>query len=174
VIEIDRRTVPGETHEQVWTRSSRTFARAECRPSALPRSYLHTPIPITGRARRSCADAQVHAPWESARWVRVGDLELVAIETPGHCRGHFSYFVQGYKRKLLFAGDLVFFGGAVILQNIPDCSIQEYADSVCKLEGLGVNALLCGHMTLPLRSGQKHIDQAIAAFRGLMVPKNLL
>lgn len=106
--------------------------------------------------------------------IRVGELEVVAIETPGHCRGHFSYLVTGYKRKLLFAGDLVFFGGSVILQNIPDCSIQEYADSVCKLEGLGVNALLSGHMTLPLRNGQKHIDQAIQAFRGLVVPKNLL
>ena len=106
--------------------------------------------------------------------IQVGDLEMVAIETPGHSRGHFSYLVRGYKRRLFFAGDLVFFGGAVILQNIPDCSIQEYADSVCKLEGLGVNSLLCGHMTLPLRNGQRHIDQAIASFRGLMVPKNLL
>jgi glyoxylase-like metal-dependent hydrolase (beta-lactamase superfamily II) len=106
--------------------------------------------------------------------IRIGDLELVAIETPGHSRGHCSYFVQGRKRNLLFAGDHVFYGGAIIVQNIPDCSIQEYAASVFKLEGLGVNALLCGHMTLPLRNGQKHIDQAIAAFRGLMVPKNLL
>src|SRR5919199_254262 len=104
--------------------------------------------------------------------IRVGDLELVALETPGHSRGHFSYLARTEKRTLFFGGDLVFYGGTIILQNIPDCTIQDYANSVCKLEGLGVNALLCGHMTLPLRNGQRHIDLAIQAFRGLMVPKN--
>jgi glyoxylase-like metal-dependent hydrolase (beta-lactamase superfamily II) len=106
--------------------------------------------------------------------VRVGDLQLRVIETPGHCRGHCSYVVENAERKLFFGGDLVFFNGAVILQNIPDCSIQDYAASVEKLAGLKVNALLSGHWVLPLRNGQKHIDMAIEAFRGLMVPKNLL
>lgn len=106
--------------------------------------------------------------------IRVGDLELRVLETPGHCRGHCSYVVQTETRKLLFGGDLVFYNGAVILQNIPDCSIQDYASSVEKLDGANINSLLCGHMMLPLRNGQKHIDMAIEAFRGLMVPKNLL
>lgn len=106
--------------------------------------------------------------------VRVGDLELRVLETPGHCRGHCSYIVENAERKLLFGGDLVFFNGAVILQNIPDCSIQDYAASTEKLSGANINALLSGHWVLPLRSGQKHIDLAIDAFRGLMVPKNLL
>ena len=120
---------------------------------------------------QGCAvDVEVH----NRDKIRVGDLELVVLETPGHSRGHCSYLVHTEKRTLLFGGDLVFFGGTIIMQNIPDCSIQDYAHSVCKLEGLGVNALLCGHMTLPLRNGQKHIDAAIQTFRGLMVPKNLL
>jgi hydroxyacylglutathione hydrolase len=106
--------------------------------------------------------------------IRVGELELRVIETPGHCRGHCSYVVENAERKLFFGGDLVFFNGAVILQNIPDCSIQDYAASVEKLDGANINALLSGHWVLPLRSGQKHIDMAIEAFRGLMAPKNLL
>jgi hydroxyacylglutathione hydrolase len=106
--------------------------------------------------------------------VRVGDLTLNVLETPGHCRGHCSYIAQTETRKLLFGGDLVFFNGSVILQNIPDCSIQDYAASVEKLDDANINALLCGHMTLPLKNGQRHIDMAIAAFRGLTVPKNLL
>lgn len=106
--------------------------------------------------------------------IRIGDLELNVLETPGHCRGHCSYVTQTETRKLLFGGDLVFFNGSVILQNIPDCSIQDYATSVEKLDGANINALLCGHMTLPLKNGQRHIDMAIEAFRGLMVPKNLL
>jgi len=106
--------------------------------------------------------------------IHVGDLELSVLETPGHCRGHCSYLARAEKRTLLFGGDLVFFGGAIILQNIPDCSLQDYAHSMGKLEGLGVNALLCGHMMLPLRDGQRHIEAALQTFRGLMVPKNLL
>lgn len=106
--------------------------------------------------------------------IRVGDLELQVLETPGHSRGHCSYIVQTETRRLLFGGDLVFFNGAVILQNIHDCSIQDYAASMEKLDGANINALLSGHWVLPLRNGQKHIDMAIQAFRGLMVPKNLL
>lgn len=106
--------------------------------------------------------------------IRVGDLELRVLETPGHCRGHCSYVLQTGTQRVLFGGDLVFFNGAVILQNIPDCSIQDYAASMEKLDGMNINALLSGHWLLPLRSGQKHIDMAIQAFRGLMVPKNLL
>ncbi|HZQ09584.1 MAG TPA: MBL fold metallo-hydrolase [Anaerolineae bacterium] len=118
--------------------------------------------------------SQVDTELREGDTIRVGDLELRVLETPGHCRGHCSYIVQTETRTLLFGGDLVFFNGTIILQNIPDCSIQEYAASVEKLDGLNINALLCGHMTLPLRNGQKHIDLAIQAFRGLMVPKNLL
>jgi glyoxylase-like metal-dependent hydrolase (beta-lactamase superfamily II) len=106
--------------------------------------------------------------------IRVGDLELQVLETPGHCRGHCSYIVKTETRTLLFGGDLVFFNGTIILQNIPDCSIQAYAASVEKLSGLNINSLLCGHMTLPLHDGQRHVDMALEAFRGLMVPKNLL
>lgn len=118
--------------------------------------------------------SEVDAEVREGDMIHVGDLELRVIETPGHCRGHCSYLVRTPERTLFFGGDLVFFNGSVVLQNIPDCSIQDYANSVEKLDGLGVNALLCGHMTLPLRNGQRHIDLAIQAFRGLMVPKNLL
>ncbi len=126
-----------------------------------PQDYRLQPSPVDAELREG-------------NTIRVGDLELRVLETPGHCRGHCSYIVEKAERKLLFGGDLVFFNGAVILQNIPDCSIQDYASSVEKLDGANINALLCGHMVLPLRSGQKHIDMAIEAFRGLMVPKNLL
>lgn len=126
--------------------------------------------PADYRLQSSPVDVELH---EGDR-VRVGDLELQVLETPGHSRGHCSYLVQTETRKLLFGGDLVFFNGTVILQNIPDCSIQEYSSSMCRLEGLGINSLLCGHLTLPLRNGQKHIDLAIAAFRTLGVPKNVL
>ena len=118
--------------------------------------------------------SQVDVEVREGDTLRVGALELRVLETPGHCRGHCSYIAQTETRKILFGGDLVFFNGAVILQNIPDCSIQDYATSVEKLDDAHINALLSGHWVLPLRNGQKHIDMALQAFRGLMVPKNLL
>lgn len=104
--------------------------------------------------------------------VPVGRLTLRAIETPGHCRGHVAYLLDGADGRQLFAGDLIFWGGRIALQNIWDCSIQELAASLEKLDGLAIDALLPGHHLLALRDGQQHIDQALAAFRRLGVPPN--
>lgn len=103
----------------------------------------------------------------------VGRLTLQAIETPGHCRGHCAYLLAGAAGRHLFAGDLVFWGGRVSLQNIWDCSIQALAASLEKLDGLEIAALLPGHGLLPLTGGQAHIDRALAIFRALGVPPNL-
>jgi hydroxyacylglutathione hydrolase len=65
------------------------------------------------------------------RKLKLGRLTLTPFDTPGHCRGHVSFLVEGDDRTYLIGGDLVFFGGTIIAQNIPDCSIQEYSES-CK------------------------------------------
>ena len=104
--------------------------------------------------------------------IQIGRLALHAIETPGHCRGHCSYVLDGASGRALFAGDLVFAGGHIALQNIWDCSIQELAASLEKLDGLAIDALLPGHGLLSLQGGQRHIEQALAIFRRLGVPSN--
>lgn len=105
--------------------------------------------------------------------VRVGRLALRTIDTPGHARGHCSYLMEGQTGRTLFAGDLVFWGGRVSLQNIWDCSIQDLAASLAKLSGLDVTALLPGHGLLSLTEGQSHIDRAVETMRRLGVPPNL-
>jgi glyoxylase-like metal-dependent hydrolase (beta-lactamase superfamily II) len=105
--------------------------------------------------------------------IPVGRLTLRAIETPGHSRGHCSYLLDGAAGRCLLAGDLIFAGGRISLQNIWDCSIQDLAASLAKLDGLGIDALLPGHGLLPLTGGQAHIDRALAIFRKLGVPPNL-
>lgn len=104
--------------------------------------------------------------------IPVGRLSLRAIETPGHCRGHCAYLFDGATGRHLLAGDLIFWGGRIVLQNIWDCSIQELAASLEKLAGLAVDGLLPGHGQVLLRGGQEHIDQALAIFRQLGVPPN--
>jgi glyoxylase-like metal-dependent hydrolase (beta-lactamase superfamily II) len=102
----------------------------------------------------------------------VGHLKVTAYETPGHCRGHLSYLVEGGMRTYLISGDLVFFGGTIVAQNIPDCIIQEYSESTIKMAGIPFDALLPGHLSISLRDGKRHVDQAAKQFGQLMIPRN--
>ena len=119
-------------------------------------------------------------PVEVAHEVREGDripvgrLELEVIETPGHCDGHVSLLLRGRERRYLFAGDAVFSGGRVVLQNIHDCSIQKSAESIAKLARLEFDALLPGHAAICLDGGMRHVAIANAACQSLFVPKNLV
>jgi hydroxyacylglutathione hydrolase len=106
--------------------------------------------------------------------VSVGSLELEVFETPGHCDGHVSLLLRGRQRRYLFAGDAVFSGGRVVLQNIHDCSIQKSAASIAKLARLEFDALLPGHAAICLDGGVRHVAAAHTACQSLFVPKNLV
>ena len=103
----------------------------------------------------------------------VGGLVLDVIETPGHCDAHVSYLLHGRDRRYLFAGDAVFCGGRVVLQNIHDCRIPESAVSVAKLAALEFDALLPGHDRICLSGGADHVWKERAAFNSLFVPRGL-
>ena len=105
--------------------------------------------------------------------IRVGDLALQVWETPGHCDGHLSFSFQGSDRKYLIGADLVFWGGKILLQNIHDCRIDAYSQSVEKINALEFDALLPGHLQIALFGGKEHVETAAAAFRQLGVPPNL-
>jgi hydroxyacylglutathione hydrolase len=106
--------------------------------------------------------------------IPIGNLELDVFETPGHCDGHVSLLLRGRDRRYLFAGDAVFSGGRVVLQNIHDCSIQKSAESIAKLAELEFDALLPGHAAICLEGGMRHVAIAHAACQSLFVPKNLV
>ncbi len=106
--------------------------------------------------------------------IPVGRLELEVFETPGHCDGHASFLLRGRERSYLFAGDAVFSGGRVVLQNIHDCSIQKSATSIAKLAALEFDALLPGHAAICVDGGRRHIAAAHTACQSLFVPKNLV
>lgn len=118
------------------------------------------------RACPAAADLSERRPF------RVGRLTVTPFATPGHCRGHVSLLVEGGDRRYLIGGDLIFFGGTIIAQNIPDCSIQEYAASARKMADVPFDALLPGHLSISLRDGKRHVDRAAAAFNQLMIPRN--
>jgi hydroxyacylglutathione hydrolase len=116
----------------------------------------------------------VDVAFEDGDQFGVGDLQITAIASPGHCNGHSVFLLEGGERSCLFSGDCLFWGGTIILQNIPDCSIPEYAATMERLAGLEFDALLPGHLTISLRDGKRHVDTAANAFRSLGLPRQAI
>ncbi|MCS7222154.1 MAG: MBL fold metallo-hydrolase [Anaerolineae bacterium] len=100
----------------------------------------------------------------------IGDLQVQAIQVPGHNPGCLCYLMNVDGRRVLFAGDVVSYGGVISLGNWPGCDLQAYQKGLRKLADLKVDALLPGHLLWTLSGGQAHIDKAIQAFAGLWPP----
>ncbi len=126
-----------------------------------PADYVYRACPATGDL-------------VEGRSFKVGRLTVTPFETPGHSAGHASLLVEGGDRRCLLGGDLVFAGGTIIAQNIPDCSIQAYAASVKKMATVPFEAFFPGHLSISLRDGKRHVDLAAAAFNNLLVPRNAI
>lgn len=102
-----------------------------------------------------------------------GRLSITAFDTPGHSAGHSSLLVEGGDLRYLISGDLVFWGGTIVAQNIHDCSLQDYAASVARVEReIEFDSLLPGHLNISLRDGKRHISKAHEIFSRLGVPRN--
>jgi len=99
--------------------------------------------------------------------------QIKVIATPGHCSGHVCYLVASARGKALFSGDCVFYGGRIMLQNIPDCDLQCYSSSIMHLAQLDVDLLLPGHMQVVLSKAQWHLETAARTFQNLGIPDNV-
>ena len=106
--------------------------------------------------------------------IRVGELELQLVATPGHCMGHYCVRMAGRDRTYLFSSDCVFWGGAIILQNVKDSNVQEYAASCNSIAELEFDALLPGHHLISLRNGRRHAEAAAREFNRIGLPRDLL
>jgi hydroxyacylglutathione hydrolase len=106
--------------------------------------------------------------------IPAGSLQLEAISTPGHCDGHYVVRLAGRERSYLFASDLVFWGGAIILQNVPDANLQAYAASMNRVAGLEFDALLPGHHMISMTNGKRHVEVAARDFNRIGLPRDLL
>lgn len=125
-----------------------------------PADYVLHPWPVYG----SLIDSRSHS---------FGDLTITAFDTPGHSAGHSSLLVEGGELRYFLSGDLVFWGGTIVAQNIHDCSLQEYAASVARVQNeIEFDSLLPGHLNLSLRDGKRHVTKAHEVFSRLGVPRN--
>lgn len=115
-------------------------------------------------------DDLLHDAWQ----LHADGITLTAIDTPGHCHGHFCFHVDDGAGGLLFSGDQVFVGGQILMQNIPDCSLLECATSMARLAEFEFAALLPGHLMVSMTNGRRHVDSAAATFAGLGIPRNVI
>jgi glyoxylase-like metal-dependent hydrolase (beta-lactamase superfamily II) len=106
--------------------------------------------------------------------LQAGGIVVTAIDAPGHCDGHLVYLVEVGGRRMLFSGDVIFSGGKISMQAIPDCRLDKYAETVIKLAGLGVDELYPGHGDVVLSGAKPQIAAAAATFARLVPPPNLL
>ena len=105
--------------------------------------------------------------------VAVGDVEVVAIATPGHSPGHMCYLATVDGVRNLFTGDLLFFGGFVLPHMHWHTDMDAYARSLERLRTLDVDGLLPGHLTIGLSRGQRHIDAALERLDRGVLPRVL-
>lgn len=104
----------------------------------------------------------------------VGDFEITAIATQGHCNGHMNFLLTAGERSYLFSGDHVFWGGKIILQNVADSSVQDYAASMNKLLEYDFQALMPGHLNFSLENGRRHVQSAADQFNRIGLPPSML
>ena len=84
-------------------------------------------------------------PVEEGSVVKVGDIELKCIVTPGHTIGHTCLYYE--KEKILFSGDNVLFDITPNIAFFPDRkdALSCYFDSLRKVEKLDVKLCFPGH-----------------------------
>lgn len=121
---------------------------------------------------RACPVEDVHAANVE---VRLGDLALLPIPTPGHSHDHHCWVVtDGGGRRLLLAGDALFYGGKLALQNIYDCSVPDAIRSVGAIAEHPFEALLPGHFSFTLQNARRHVDAALEVIARLGCPDSII
>lgn len=102
-----------------------------------------------------------------------GDTSVTAIATPGHSHDHFAFLIEQPGRTLLIAGDALFHGGRVGVQNVYDCSLPEICRSVARFAALDYGIFLPGHGPFSLRNGRCHADAAMVYVRRNACPPSI-
>jgi len=105
--------------------------------------------------------------------LEIGRLRIRTIIVPGHNPGCSCWLMELDGRRMLFAGDVIFCGGYISVGNWPTCDPRAYRESLPRLAGLGIDALLSGHHLWTLAGGQSHIDRAIGDFQRLWPPPGI-
>jgi len=149
------------TAEVMQTANEAAISLPEARAGGMyPPDYTLVAVPCVG-------------DFIDGRSFQFGKLTITSFDTPGHSAGHVSLLIENGEVVYFIGGDLVFWGGTIVAQNIHDCSLQDYAASVARVEReIEFDALLPGHLAISMRDGKRHITKAHEVFARLGVPRN--
>jgi len=89
--------------------------------------------------------------------IKVGDISIKALHTPGHTAGSICYLID----NIIFSGDLVFANGSFGRTDLPTGNISDLIDSLKRISKLEVNTLLPGHGEVVLKNANAHIKLAL-------------
>lgn len=122
-------------------------------------------------ALRPCMVDERLADWQS---LEIGGARITALATPGHSADHMSFLVEARECTALVAGDALFAGGRVILQDIWDCSVSDTCATIRRLAGLDFDMLLAGHGQPVLTQAREHVAIAMERVVRFLPPLNLM
>jgi glyoxylase-like metal-dependent hydrolase (beta-lactamase superfamily II) len=111
--------------------------------------------PVHGRQDATFAPTRV---LNDGDVVRVDDMALRAIHTPGHASNHLCYLLEG--AGMLFSGDHVMQGSTVVI-GPPDGDMQVYLQSLARLQREPVTRIAPGHGTV-IEDAQSEVARLIA------------
>jgi glyoxylase-like metal-dependent hydrolase (beta-lactamase superfamily II) len=111
--------------------------------------------PVHGRQDATFAPTRV---LNDGDVVRVDDLALRAIHTPGHASNHLCYLLEG--AGMLFSGDHVMQGSTVVI-GPPDGDMQVYLQSLARVQREPVTRIAPGHGTV-IEDAQSEVARLIA------------
>ena len=111
--------------------------------------------PVHGRQDATFAPTRTLIDGDS---VRVGDLALRAIHTPGHASNHLCYLLAG--TGLMFSGDHIMQGSTVVI-GPPDGNMQHYLQSLARLQREPITRIAPGHGVV-IEDAQGEIARLIA------------
>ena len=110
---------------------------------------------------------------DSGAEIGIGDACLTPIAAPGHSRDMTCYLLRQRTRSILFAGDVIFSGGRISLQDTWDCDVPAYTRSLRELLRLEFDMLFPGHGTWRLRDARQDFEEAMSYLDRLLLPPNL-
>jgi len=90
--------------------------------------------------------------------VKLGELTLEVLHTPGHTRGSICMYER--KQKILFSGD-TFFCGGIGRTDLPTGDGEALARSLHELAKLEVDRLYPGHGSPAERNARRHMLEAL-------------
>lgn len=111
---------------------------------------------------------------DDAAAIAIGDAEIRPVATPGHSADHLSYLVTIDGEATLIAGDAIFAGGTIILQDIWDSSVAQSCESIRRLASLSFDAFLAGHGSAVLSGAKSHVAEAMQRVARLLPPRNFV